>query len=981
MVSPKFKQAYKSLNKEQREAVETIEGPLMVVAGPGTGKTEVLTLRIANILLKTDCRPENILALTFTDAAAFNMRRRLSSLIGSSAYRVVIQTFHSFCNGVIQDYPESFANIIGSSNITEVETVSILENIIKTLPLKVLRPWGDPNYYLKEIANKISELKREGLTPIEFGLVVEKEQKTFDKESNHYHKDGIHEGKMKGESTKYAKRIAKNKELQLMYDKYQQLLRKKHLYDWDDMIIEVLEALRKNKEIKLFLQEEYQYVLVDEHQDTNNAQNKILELLMDYHKDPNIFVVGDEKQAIFRFQGASVENFLYFKRLYPKAKLIELSINYRSDQALLDAAHSIIPSKKPLKSAGNENISKVNILTARFTRTALEAQFVAEKIKDLTSNSKIQLQEIAVIYRSNRDAFPIAEALEKNKIKYSIESDEDLFSDKYVQKFIKLLYAIENFGDDQFLVRALHINELEIDPLELYKMVRETGERKISLFDLMKERRIPAFEHFKKWVSSSKNDHLSQFLEKIIRESGILESMVRSRDASAFLGIERLFEEAKRISLNTRGATLTDFIKYLDILKEHKLYIKRPKSISTDNVHLLTAHRSKGQEFGHVFIVNSSENSFGPKRDRDVLPLLPSVYREMDFRNDGSESESEEDERRIFYVALTRAKKNVFITYHSLNEDGKELLPSPFINEIRLDRIRKTDTQEFEEKLKKHKEILFAERKATNIKKLDQSFVSELFRRYPLSVTALNNYLDCPWKYFYRNLLRIPEAMQKHQIYGSAMHGAINDLWGVLKERQVKENFLIDSFKRHLGLIGVLSSKEKDEILERGVKSLRGWFRWVEPKITNPIITEFAIKGVALYEDILIGGKLDKVEFINTKTAIVTDYKTGKQKSRNFIEGNTKDSNGDMKRQLVFYKILLELHDSIDMKKGVIEFLEPSETGRYSREEFEINNKEVEELKQLILKSVKEITTLSFWNKKCEDKECEYCSLRNLLDK
>jgi len=978
-----FEERYKNLNKEQKLAVDTIEGPVIVIAGPGTGKTEILTLRIANILKKTDTAPENILALTFTDSASTNMRKRLGKLVGASAYRVSIETFHSFCNNIIKNYPEYFPTIIGSGNITEVESIAILEGLIEKLTLDILRPWGDPFYYVKDINRKIEELKREGVSPEKFLKIITKEKSDFKKRDDLYHEKGTYKGKMKNEFKDVERKIEKNKELQTVYEAYQKNLRERRLYDWSDMIMEVLKALETNKDIKLYLQENHQYILVDEHQDTNNAQNRILELLCDFHKNPNIFIVGDEKQAIFRFQGASVENFNYFKKLYPKAKLIELSQNYRSVQNILDAAHSLISSTTPLQS--NKTAAKeVGIKLSEFTNKSYELHFVAKKIKDLIASGSAP-EEIAVIYRSNKEAFAMADALSKEEVGYTIESDEDLLSEKFVRKFIAISDAIANYGKDEYLIPALHLDEFEIDPLDAYRLINRSGKEKKSLYDLIATSDKLTIRNFgkkiKELVKLSKTEHLSQFLEKILRESGIFNSMIASKDSVAFLGIERLFEEGKRISENRPGATFADFMEYLNILRAHTLFIKRPKhSVLNTSVRLMTAHRSKGLEFEYVFIINATENSFGPKRTRDSLPLLPSVYAKSASSDLSTKTENEiSDERRLFYVALTRAKKQVFITHTLFDENGKEILPSPFILEIRNDKKEAVSVDKFEEGLKKNPKSLFVEGKQTGGTEIDRNFVKELFESHPLSVTALNNYLDCPWKYFYRNLLRIPSAPARHQIYGTAMHSAVEDLWQTLKERDVKIDFLTDSYKRHLGLLGVLTDSEFKEALDKGNKALTGWFKWSKPKLTNPVMAEFRVQGVVLSDGINLSGILDKVEMLSDKNVIVTDYKTGKQKSRNFIEGKTKDSTGDMKRQLQFYKLILGLHSNIDMKSGIIEFLEQNDSGNYSREAFAITDSEVDELKKTIKKVAEEITSLTFWDKTCDDKNCEYCAYRKLL--
>ena len=981
MITKEFKKEYAKLNLEQKLAVDTIEGPVMVVAGPGTGKTQVLTLRIANILLKTDVASENILALTFTDAAAVNMRRRLFSIIGAPAYRVRIETFHSFCNNILSFYPESFPGVIGSAHITEVETAGIIEEIIKELPLSLLRPWGDPFLYVRDVVKKIEELKREGLIPEKFEEIVKRTEKYFKDRDDIYHSKGVYKGKMKGEALNEIRKIEKNLELALVYKAYQDTLLKKRFYDWSDMIMEVLKALEKGGDLKLMLQEEHQYILVDEHQDTNNAQNKIVELLCDFHQSPNIFVVGDEKQAIFRFQGASVENFLYFKKIYPRAKFIELFRNYRSTQNILDSAHSLLPSKSKLQSK-EKNGNHVKV--ASFSNSNFENYWIAKKIEELIKKGE-KPNEIAIIYRNNRDAFPIAVALERKNIPHEIKSDEDLFSDKFVKKFILLLDAIYHYGEDSFLIPVLHMEEFGIDPLAVYKMITGANKGRKSIYDLLEKEEVS--KKVKNWVKASKNEEVTKLMETILRESGLFESMLKAKDASAFLGIEKIMEEAKRISTNNAGAVLADFMKYLDTLRSHKIFIKHPKIYyKKSSVLLMTAHRAKGLEFKNIFIIGATEKTFGPKSNRDKLSIIPEVYQKTgmpSIKNTG-----DEDERRLFYVAITRAKKEIFITYSNLDENSKEVLPSPFINELREDRKEIIDTSKFEQNIIANPHNFFVERKESGTKEIDQEFVLELWKSQSLSVTALNNYLECPWKYFYRNLLRIPSVPERYLLYGTSMHKAVDDLFKAMKNREVDGQFLLNSYKRHLGNLG-LNLKEEKEYWEKGKKALVGWYKWAKPNLSNPIISEFSITVSLPKSEVVLAGKLDKVEFLSDTRVSITDFKTGKQKSRNEIEGKTqsasRQSGGNMKRQLVFYKLLLDLHENSarqgkwEMEKGIIEFLEPDEKGKYKKEEFEISSEEVEELKETIRKVADEIITLSFWNKTCNNKDCEYCGYRKLL--
>ncbi|MBI2064509.1 MAG: ATP-dependent helicase [Candidatus Yanofskybacteria bacterium] len=253
-----------------------------------------------------------------------------------------MSTFHGFANNIIRNHPEEFPYIIGANSITDVDQYKIMEEVIVASELSILRPFGDTFYYLRSALSTINKLKQEGVSPEKFEEIVLDEEKKFALIDDLYYDKGAHLGKMKGKYQDMRKHINKNKELAILYYAYQKTLRDRKLYDYSDMIMEVSSVLEKDSNFLLTLQEKYQYFLIDEHQDTNNAQNRIIELLANFFDNPNVFMVGDEKQAIFRFQGASLENFMYFKNRYRGAKLITLTNNYRSTQVILNLATSLI---------------------------------------------------------------------------------------------------------------------------------------------------------------------------------------------------------------------------------------------------------------------------------------------------------------------------------------------------------------------------------------------------------------------------------------------------------------------------------------------------------------------------------------------------------------------------------------------------------------------------------------------------------------
>lgn len=994
MITARFEELYAKLNSAQKLAVDTVEGPVMVVAGPGTGKTQILTLRIANILAKTDADPESILALTFTESGVASMRRRLLEIIGASAYSVVINTFHGFCNDIIKNYPEEFPRIIGSQNITEVDQIRMIESLIDELSLKELKPFGDTYYYVREILARLNELKRENIGPLPFAATVEREQKRFEAIEDLYHVKGPHAGKMKGDYLKEQKQILKNRELVLIYGRYEEELSRNRLYDWSDMIMEVVRELETNEDLLRTLQEQHHYLLVDEHQDTNNAQNRVMELLANFHSDPNIFVVGDEKQAIFRFQGASLENFSHFKKLYPGAQLVVLEENYRSSQSILDSSHDVIAKSarieaKPLRASGGHPEKKIRFFA--FTRPETECFFVAEDVKKRLE-SGVQPNEIAVLYRDNRDAFPFVRMFERAGIPFSIESDRDVMSDPDMRKFVLLLRTASEIGSDERLLEALHADFLGIRPLDVYKIAAAASARKIRAWDIVKsesalreagvdepEKIHALFLKLSGWASLSKNRGLTEVFEMVARESGFVSHLLGLPNAIEKMNtLNGLFDEIKALAEKHKEYALNDFLSYLDTLAEHDILIRRSGvSGAPSQVRLMTAHKSKGQEFGHVYIVNAYDGHWGNKRRPNLLKLPVSVFAlSASGFAEGSEME---DERRLFYVAVTRAKREITVSYARESESKREQLPCQFLEEIRPELVERADALPYEKEFEEHKEILFRAPAIVGGNLKEKEFIREIFTRNGLSVSALNNYLKCPWNYFYTNLIRIPKAKTKHAMYGTAVHNALKDFFENLKDRDLTKQFLLEKFLFYLNHEAI-SAADFEESRAKGDRALSGYYDAYYALWPRQTIVEKNINGVMLTPEIRLTGKIDKLEFVGAGIEVnVVDYKTSKPKTRGEIEGFVKSSDGGIKRQLVFYNILLNRFEEgkkYGMVSADVDFIEPDDKGRYHKERFEVTQTEIVGLEELARKTGEEILNLEFWDRTCGDKDCEFCALR-----
>lgn len=990
----KFNTLYSQLNPEQKTAVDKIDGPVMVIAGPGTGKTHLLTMKIANILHKTDTAPESILALTFTESAVASMRKSLSEIIGTIAYRVYITTFHGFANNIIKQYPDDFPEIIGSTNISDVDQIKIIRNIIDNSNLIKLKPFGSRYFYVPSIIHAISDLKQQGFLPEDFAKIIEIENNEFENIEDLYYEKGANKGRMKGKYINIQKNIERNKELAIIYKQYQQFLRELNFYDYSDMIVEVKMALEKNKELLLILQEKYQYILVDEHQDTNTAQNKILELLASYYENPNLFIVGDEKQAIFRFQGASLENFLYFKNLYKNVQEISLKQNYRSTQTILNASCNLKPNSIKLISNSNHPEKLINI--KQFIDSQSEYNFLGKDIKNLISNN-YKPEQIAVLYRENRDVFDIARILRKFDIPFSIESDQDILDDQDIKKLLIILRAIYNFGQDKELIELLYIDIFDIPALDIYKL-SSFAHKNITAYDiiksdkLMQEAKIENTDKLKEiykklslWKKQSYNKNAVAIFEDIIRDSGLLAKILSDSLATEKIAkLGTFFDQIKNLIASHKDYTLDDFFDYLNVIKEHNISIKnKGLSYAIGKVRLMTAHKSKGLEFDQIYITNAQDGHWGGRRNHENIKLPSKIFSMLNKIDQDLSEDDNEDERNLFYVALTRAKKQITITYSTKNQEGREKLPSIFVQEI---------NPEFVEISKEEQKNINAEESniqnefnkdfdsKTNIKEKD--FLNELFIKNGLSVTALNNYLSCPWNYFFDNLIRLPGNQNKFMVFGTAIHEALKNYFDALKDgKDFKKDYLIKRFEESLNTKPIIKN-DYIEMLEKGQKALSGYYDFYNKSFKNNILNELNINRVQLTENISINGKIDKIEILDsTNNVNVIDYKTGKIKSRNEILGLTKNSDGNYLRQLTFYNLLLNNYqdNKFKMQSGEIDFIQPDDKGNYKKEIFTITKEMVDNLENQIIQISKEILDLSFWDKKCDNKDCEFCALRKMI--
>jgi DNA helicase-2/ATP-dependent DNA helicase PcrA len=983
-----FETEYGRLNPQQREAVDSIEGPVMVIAGPGTGKTQILTLRIANILRQTDVSPSGILAITFTDSGAKAMRNRLQSLIGDAAYEVSISTFHAFADGLVREYPDAYAKIIGGRAASEIERIETIERILTDTGFKAVRPSGDPSYYVKPLLRAIQTLKQENVSPDDFAAAVTKQEAELG-DIQQYHEKGAHKGKERGEYKDAKKFVERNQELLAVYRRYEAELKEAKRYDFDDMILETVHALEHNEEMLRSLQERFQYVLADEHQDVNGAQNRILELLMGFHDAPNIFVVGDEKQAIYRFQGASMENFLYFGDVYPHAKFISLTENYRSGQPILDAAHAVIESddpalaklRVPLTAAA---VDSADVAIAEFPHSAIELDWIVTDIAERIE-SGVSPEEIAVIVRTNREVEEFAVALRKRNVQVNPSADSDILEHPLLGSVRTLMRLLENPSDPVTLTRVLHEPYWQASPHELGRVLQAVSRRspladvltdpaKLDTLEIAEDsvlrKLMPLILGLKK-RSVTTAPH--RMLELLLVESGLVNHVLKTDPEEGARVLRRLYDEVEGMIERREVDSLVAVERQFALHRQHEVALPAPFiSYGESAVQVMTAHKSKGLEFAHVYVPHATDKAWGGKTAKELF-RLPVI------RYDTKDTElAEEDERRLFYVAMTRAKERLVFTVPATSVAGKELLKSRFLTEIPETDIIDVDVSGFVADFSPLDALVGS---------VPHPAAGEIMRSVldarGFSPTALNNYLQSPWEYFFRNVLRIPQIKTTELQFGTAVHAVLDELVRFHADESL-DDWLSKApqiLRRALDAEAI-SDEEFTRLHERGSEALVAYLPHMRSRSVSESRTEFHLEavlptGIPDYPELKLNGNLDRVDFENGKLVRVTDYKTGKPKSRNHIEGKTATSNGEYKRQLVFYALLLSLQRDSDLhyRTGVLSFVEPAPNGEVKEEAFEITDEEIESLKTELITATQEIVSGESLKTACDGERCHYCDL------
>lgn len=1069
-----FNTRYAKLNDNQRQAVDYIHGSLLVIAGPGTGKTELLSMRTAQILKQTDTLPNSILCLTFTESGATNMRQRLRQIIGEDAYKIAIHTFHSFGTEIINQYREYFFRGADAQPVDELTQYQIISGILEELDWR--NPLSAKNngefVYIKELIRIISEFKQSGLTPSELRTIIEDNQSTIaeiapdiqqvfsakiskktiemfapiaEKIANLAAKNPDEKNsKLPASITPYANVLAlsivhatqeaidenstkpltawKNKwceknangEFVLkdftaaeklsaaidVYEKYVNILSERSLFDYDDMILSVIQACESHPELRANLQEQFQFIMVDEFQDTNLAQLRLLFNLTSENDDnPNIMAVGDDDQAIFSFQGADVGNIQRFRQHYHDPKIIVLTDNYRSAENILSSARDVITQgadrlentinglSKQLTAHANSEGSKVEI--QEFSSVSEERAGIAKQIAKLIKNGE-KPENITIIARHHKELIEILPYLYKENLFVNYERHDDILEQDIIQILDKLARTVVTISQNNLDVANSLLPEIITHPafgfsaLDIWKLSLQAYKNRQLWLESMLASSI--FKEFAEWLLERAKDvpnlPLEEQLDNLLGltndESGNLPTSSLAnfyfspekldKNPEAYLTILeslRTLRQKLRDRITDKNPTLEDFLEFIDLhisTKTRLTQIRTHASSLNGAINLMTAHKSKGLEFPHVFVIGAIDSAWGEKvRTRSRAIRYPA---NLQLQPAGATY----DERlRLFFVAMTRAKTTLTMTYSQTNDSGSDTIIASFLTNCTPNTIPASDDPA--------EQIELAETDWTT--RLTSPIVPELkdllapaLETYKLSATHLNNFLDVsrggPQNFLLNNLLHFPSAKNSAAAYGTAIHSSLQQAHCLFSaDHQLPSTEQILQFFQKYLESQHLSADDFQLYLDKGKSALAAFLNAKSSDFHNTDLAEldFSNQGVII-NNARLTGKLDVVDIDKqNKTIFVTDYKTGKpSRSWKGSADYEKIKLHKYRQQLMFYQLLVEHsrdYSSFTFTGGRLQFVEPDmKTGDILSLEDAFSREELTEFTQLIEIIWRKITTL-----------------------
>ena len=994
----------KNLNAKQKQAVEQIDGPLMVIAGPGTGKTQLLSTRAAHIVQQTDISPYNILCLTYTDAAASEMRNRMQEIMGPTGGDISVHTFHSFGKWIIDSYPDYFSQEKSLTNIDDIAKKQIISSLLNDLPFrnKLRRKMDDDFTHRNNLEKLIEAIKKSGRT-IDQIKAISKANKEITPQLNELIND-IYLDKLSiknidiihAKIEKYASNMSDNPlniaiitqlrqaveecieinktpplgewrrkhtekqngenilKTQLnqhvtddaleLYEQYQQILNKRGLYDYDDMINWAASAMSNNNDLVLDLAEQFQYIMVDEYQDTNGAQNTLLDNLLSANPidEPNIMVVGDDDQAIMHFQGAEYSGMLKFIKKY-NPNLIVLEDNYRSSEKILKIARDVITSTDErlevlLKEVqlskqltANKKDIKSRIGHIQYETPIVQYIKVAEHISDLINKQGILPHEIAVICAKHKQLVSFTKYLSDKNIKFTYSRMENVLENSIIQKLLNLAEYVCRLGEEKdnsekFLPPVLADEYLGLDPLDYYRIASGARSKKSSWLDFMLSSQNTKWQDTAEMLIAlgglSKTTDFTTMLDYLIGRNELSGTKLNYSPFKKYLDPTNAQEyvrlltnliklRSKVLDYNPKASKLRDFLDSAYEYRDNDINIFNDSPLlagSIDGVQILSAHGSKGKEFKHVIILSAVDEIWGRKsranNQKIYLPEDLPLY---------TKASSESDFIRLIYVAITRAKEHLLLTSYKTNDNGKNMTNLAVIYQEVGNLLEPKDSND------KVENIIEAAEATWNvadkpIKASLQTILKPYIDIYRLSASALQSFVDVryggPQAFIEKSLLKFPSAYTENTALGSAAHSAIELAYRNYKTKtKLSKQDIIDHLDIELDKSG-LSITELKSARRQAHKVVPNFIDiFTKTDFEKIISTEEAINTTIKDSGVNITGKLDAIEEMDNAIHIV-DYKTGEPPLYGWESSSYTPSKqvglhfNEM--QLYFYKILLD---------------------------------------------------------------------------
>lgn len=1006
-------------NSKQQQAIDILNGQVMLLAGPGTGKTFTVIHRIEK-MLADGVEPSSILCLTFSDAAASEMRQRLIKKMGVVASAVDIYTYHSFCNDLIKTYPDKFEMTSGVKLITDAEKISIMKECIDDANLEFFVPSrADRYFFTKNFISYVEKLKTQRVSKDEYMACIDTNPMLMPRykelESEIYEREQAGNTKNKtryNELEKIKTNIEKAKELWTLFELYSTKMINKNLIDFSDMINLVLTSFEEDSQFLSEVSNKYKYFLVDEYQDTNDLQNQIIFNLLDGNDEKNIFVVGDDDQIIYGFQGAKSDNIENFLTKYPNTTVICLEENNRSTQTILDFSNLIVNQdenrlENNLYFKEKYNISKKltaknpkiivkdkKIKRIQFGEILQEFNYIVEEIKTLiksdfapkTDEDKIDYSQIAIISKKRAELQTFAELLKGKNIPFQIDEGKSIFAIRSTILIYFYIKAMNNYLTSSDKLFGLLLSEpFKIDQQDYNKILEEKRlwkkDESSDFITLMRNlngwknpekitKFLETFDYLQDYASSN---NLRNTVVEIINRTGLLTYFYKSgkNRSENLAGIRKIISEATDFQNSDSTKNLSDFVKYLDDCFENEIDINLDKdSVVQNAVQLMTYHGSKGREFEYVYLPNLISSNWEDFRMPGEYKLITEEVPDKD----AAQAKKDSELLKLLFVGITRAKHTLTISFADSNNGKAQQITKYLEPTANYD----FDSEQFEcsaddlttEFYRSVSSDVFDNQKAF------KNEIEERVKSVVLSPSRLNDYLSCPRKFFYVKVLGIDveEADWDGANFGTLIHSLLERAVKVAKESAYPTlEEILEKFRLDMDGMKFSSEAKKEKYFKQGQKLLTNYYPYFSQiPISRITDIEFSFYGVDVDGD-FITGKIDRIEKNSDGTFELYDYKTGNYSSEKKIAPNEEKQN--YFNQLCFYKYAYEKLTGNKVSKVGIIYVENHEK---SVDKY-LTDDDMKYIETLIKDTYQNIKALKF-NPIKEDKQgaCKNCVYKQL---